>query len=57
MISASKTTLNLNNLNILRPKVSKNLTNLLKTPNQVLLSGPKCDVIKRHVKCNTVSAA
>jgi len=30
MISASKTTLNLNNLKILRPKVAQNLTNLRK---------------------------
>jgi len=30
MISASKSTLSLNNLNILRPKVTKNLTNLPK---------------------------
>ncbi len=30
MISASKTTFSLNNLKILRPKVTKNLTNLLK---------------------------
>ncbi len=30
MISASKSTLNLNNLKILRPKVTKNLTNLHK---------------------------
>jgi len=30
MIYASKSTLNLNNLNMLRPKVTKNLTNLLK---------------------------
>jgi len=30
MISASKSTLSLNNLNILRPKVTKNLMNLRK---------------------------
>jgi len=30
MISASKSTLSLNNLKILRPKVTKNLTNLRK---------------------------
>ncbi len=30
MISASKSTLSLNNLKILRPKVTKNLTNLCK---------------------------
>jgi len=30
MISASKTTFSPNNLKILRPKVAKNLTNLLK---------------------------
>ncbi len=30
MISVLKSTLNLNNLKILRPKVTKNLTNLLK---------------------------
>jgi len=30
MISASKSTLSLNNLNISRPKVTKNLTNLHK---------------------------
>jgi len=30
MISASKTTFSLNNIKILRPKVTKNLTNLLK---------------------------
>ncbi len=30
MTSASKSTLNLNNRKILRPKVTKNLTNLLK---------------------------
>jgi len=29
LISASKTTFSLNNLKILRPKVTKNLTNLL----------------------------
>jgi len=31
MISASKSTLSLNNLKILRPKVTKNLTNLRKS--------------------------
>jgi len=31
MIPASKSTLSLNNLKILRPKVTKNLTNLLKS--------------------------
>ncbi len=42
MISASKSTLSLNNLKILRPKVTKNLNNLLKkfcefTPRDTLV--------------------
>ncbi len=44
MISASKSTLNLNNLKILRPKVTNNLTNLCKK---------FCESPPRHSNCSS----
>jgi len=45
MISASKSTLSLNNLKILRPKVTKNLTNLCKK----FYESPPCGLDSRII--------